>query len=81
MNAIKYVRSKSGPASLSLGKGTSLTSDMLYKFLRLRFLGGLATPEDEDGVESLFSVTNLGTGSRDCGWFGTRDRGERCNDH
>ena len=52
MNATNDERSKSGPA-FSLGKWTVLTLDILYKFLRLRFFVGSATPEDEDADEPL----------------------------
>ncbi len=57
MNATKADRSKSEPALFSLGKRAVLTSDLLYKFLRLRFLTVLASPEDEGGDESLYMLS------------------------
>ena len=57
MNATKDDRSKCEPASVSLGKQTVFTSDMLYKFLRLRFLGALAILENEDNDESLYILS------------------------
>lgn len=53
MIATKDDRSKSGPAAFSLVEWTVLTSVMLYKFLRLRFLGASAVLEAEDRDVSL----------------------------